>query len=70
MADTKTDQTDYVSPKEVAKQLCVTPETLMTWARKGTFPKPIELGHRSHRWKRAVVESFLNQKQLEAKMAK
>lgn len=62
------DKSEYVSPKELAKQLAVTPETLLAWSDKGTFPKPIELGERSRRWKRSDVESFLNQKRLAAKV--
>ncbi len=63
-------KSEYVSPKEIAEQLCVTVETLLTWSGKGTFPKPIELGRRVRRWKRSDVENFLNQKQVDAKLAK
>lgn len=69
MAD-KTEKTEFVSPREIARQLCVTPETLLAWSKAGRFPAPIEFGRRSRRWKRSAVETFLNQKQLEAKMTK
>jgi len=64
------DQTEYVSPKEVAKQLCVTAETLLAWSDNGKFPKPIKLASKTQRWKRSDVENFLNQKQIDTKLAK
>ncbi|MCH9776449.1 MAG: AlpA family transcriptional regulator [Planctomycetes bacterium] len=64
------DQTEYVSPREIAEQLCVTAETLLAWADKGKFPKPIKLAPKTQRWKRSDVENFLNQKQIDTKLAK
>ena len=44
---------------EVARRLGVTPHTLYRWTRRGQFPAPIKLGHRSVRYEPAVVEEGL-----------
>lgn len=61
-------KSEYIDTKELARELAVTPETLLMWSSKGKFPKPIKLSHKTRRWKRATVENFLNQKQIEAKV--
>ena len=61
---------DYMNPNEVAKMLGVTSETLLAWSGKGQFPAPIELGPRCRRWKRTDLETFLNQKRIDAKRNK
>lgn len=58
---------DYMNPNEVAKMLGVTSETLLAWSGKGQFPAPIELGPRCRRWKRTDLETFLNEKRIQAK---
>jgi predicted DNA-binding transcriptional regulator AlpA len=44
---------------EVAKACRVTPETVMSWVRKGAFPPPAKLGARAQRWDPEIVRRHL-----------
>jgi len=51
---------NYMTPKEVAKELAVSPATVVRWVRDGTIPAK-RFGTRIIRIPRTEVERLLNE---------
>jgi prophage regulatory protein len=57
-----TDNLSILRPSEVCRLLGVSRGTLHNKVHAGDFPKPIQLGERSVGWRRADVETWLEQR--------
>ena len=49
--------------REVLALLSVSRSTLNRWIREGAFPRPVKLGKRAVRWRRADIEHWLKELQ-------
>lgn len=49
----------FVPRAEVARRLCVHPETLKRWEREGRFPKPVRISRKTVGHLSSTVERFL-----------
>ena len=50
---------NLLTPREVAAMLRVNRDTVYVQCRRGVLPKPIRIGQRIIRWRRADIERFL-----------
>ena len=51
---------EWLSVEQIAFRFSVSAATVWRWTRDGRFPKPIKVGGRSTRWRRADVEEHEN----------
>lgn len=52
-------QTDLLTPEQVAVRLSVSAKTVKNWRGKGTGPKSIRLSHTRVRYRQSDVEAWL-----------
>src|SRR5262245_55301477 len=53
----------FLTRAQLARQFGVTTHTITDWVRRGTFPPPLRLGHRTIRWPVEVIEELVREKQ-------
>jgi excisionase family DNA binding protein len=63
MTDNPHDPNDLLTPGEVAEILRVQVSTLQEWRRLKKGPPYTRLGHRTVRYRRAVIDAWLEQRQ-------
>jgi len=54
-----TENKDWISPAELARQLSVSRRTIFRHIASGRLPKPIYLGCKSPRWRQIVIDAAL-----------
>lgn len=50
-----------IRPKDLARELCISPQTLWRWRRENRIPEPLFLGPRMRAWEVNVIEEWLKQ---------
>ena len=53
----------FLGMREVLALLSVSRSTLNRWIQDGAFPRPVKLGKRAVRWRRADIEHWLKELQ-------
>ena len=47
---------EWLTVEQVAQRFAVSAATIWRWTRESKFPRPIKVGGRSTRWRRADIE--------------
>jgi predicted DNA-binding transcriptional regulator AlpA len=55
--------------QELASHLRVTTRTIRRWVLCGILPEPLQIGNRSPRWLRSVIDGWFHQHQLSKRQA-
>jgi len=51
---------DFVTARDVAELLCVSPRTVWRWAAAGRLPAPVRVGVRCTRWRVRDLQRYLD----------
>jgi prophage regulatory protein len=49
----------FMRAEEVAGLMGISKPTLIRWADKGVFPKPVKIGPRAVGWRESVVDAYM-----------
>jgi prophage regulatory protein len=51
---------EFVTARDVAELLCVSPRTVWRWAATGQLPAPVRVGPRCTRWRVSDLQRYLD----------
>jgi prophage regulatory protein len=51
---------EFVTARDVAELLCVSPRTVWRWASSGQLPAPVRVGPRCTRWRVSDLQRYLD----------
>jgi prophage regulatory protein len=55
---------DFVTARDVAELLCVSPRTVWRWSATGQLPPPVRVGARCTRWRVSDLQRYLDALQV------